>query len=205
MPSPQTAFWPRFVPLLALVALMWLVRAADFVLPGDWNTYGVRSWDVTSAFGIVASPLLHSGWPHLLANTVPFLVLGALVSLEGARRFLLVTAIVAVVGGIGTWLFSFPGTVTVGASGLVFGYFGYLLARGLFMRNAPHRWLSLVIGAIVALVYGGSMLQGLLPVFPGISWQGHLFGGVGGVLAAFVASRGGSEPARITAPQGRRP
>lgn len=192
MPTP--AFWPRFVPLAVLLALMWLIRSADFLLPGDWNSYGLRAWDVTSAFGLVAGPLLHSGWPHLLANTVPFVVLGALVSLEGARRFLVVTAVVVLVGGAGTWLFSLPGTVTVGASVLVFGYFGYLVARGLVMRSAPHRLLYLVIGVVVALVYGGSMLQGLLPVFPGISWQGHLFGGIGGVVAALVLARGSKDP-----------
>lgn len=172
---------------------MWLLRIGDFLLPGDWNTYGVRSWDPSSLAGLVLGPLLHSGWGHLLSNSVPFLALGALVSLEGARRFLLVTAAAALVGGVGTWLFSAPGTVTVGASGLVFGYFGYLVARGLFVRSAAHRWLYLAIGLLVVLVYGGSMLQGLLPIYPGISWQGHLFGGLGGVLAALPAVRGRRE------------
>lgn len=187
--DPQRSWFARFVPVLGLLAAMWLIRIGDFLLPGDWNTYGIRSWDFSSLFGIATSPLLHSGFGHLMSNSVPFLILGLLVATEGSRRFWTVTAIVAVIGGIGTWLVAFPGTVTVGASGLVFGYFGYLVARGLFVKSAAHRWGYLAVAVVVVIVFGGAMFQGILPIFPGISWQGHLFGGIGGVVAAGTLSR----------------
>lgn len=179
----------RFLHPVVLLGLMWLIRAADFVLPGTFTTYGIRSWDVTSAFGLVLAPLLHSGWGHLVANSVPFLVLGLLVAAEGARRFWLVTATIAVVGGIGTWLVNLPGTVTVGASGLVFGCFGYLLVRAFVVRSLPHRIGSVVVAVIVVMAFGASMLAGVLPLYPGISWQGHLFGALGGGLAAVRLGR----------------
>ncbi|GAA4285057.1 rhomboid family intramembrane serine protease [Brevibacterium daeguense] len=180
----------RFLHPVALLALMWVVRAADFVLPGTFNTYGIRAWDITSLFGLATSPVLHSGWGHLLANTVPFLILGLLVAADGARRFWVVTAIIAAVGGIGTWVVNFPGTVTVGASGLVFGYFGYLAGRAVFVKSMAHRIGYAVVAVFVVLTFGGSMLIGVLPLYPGISWQGHLFGAVGGAIAAWLLARG---------------
>lgn len=185
-PVPSAQSLTRFVHPVAFLVFMWLVRAFDWVLPGTFNTYGIRSWDVTSAFGIVLSPILHSGWPHLVANSVPFLVLGLLVAAEGARRYWLVTGIIALVGGIGTWVVNWPGTLTVGASGLVFGYFGYLLVRAFVVKTLSHRILYAVIAIVVAVLYGGSMLTGVLPVRVGISWQGHLFGAIGGGLAAWL-------------------
>ncbi|GAA4393073.1 hypothetical protein GCM10023167_21730 [Brevibacterium pityocampae] len=195
----------RFVHPLALLALMWVIRAADFVLPGTFNTYGIRSWDVTSAFGLVLAPLLHSGWGHLIANSVPLLVLGLLVAAEGARRFWLVTALIALVGGVGTWLVNLPGTVTVGASVLVFGYFGYLLVRAFVVRSMAHRIGYAVVAVVVVMVFGASMLTGVLPLYPGISWQAHLFGAVGGGLAAVWLGRGDNRRlARSRAQQARR-
>src|SRR5690606_14822952 len=105
----------------------------------------------------------------------------AIIAAAGAARLLAVTAIVAVVSGLGTWLLSPPATITVGASGLVFGYATYLMVRGVFNRSLG----QLLIGVLVTLVWGGALLGGLLPQ-PGISWQGHLFGAVGGIVAAWL-------------------
>ncbi|WP_349828778.1 rhomboid family intramembrane serine protease [Brevibacterium litoralis] len=176
----------RLAQPVGLLVFMWLIRAFDWVLPGTFNTYGIRSWDPTSVFGIVASPVLHSGWPHLISNTVPFLVLGLLVALDGVRRFWLVTVIVAVVSAVGTWVVNVPGTLTVGASGLVFGYFGYLLVRAFIARSLGHAILYAVIALVVGVAYGSSMVVGILPIHQGISWQAHFFGAVGGGLAVWL-------------------
>ncbi|MEO5901437.1 MAG: rhomboid family intramembrane serine protease, partial [Ilumatobacteraceae bacterium] len=128
--------------------------------------------------GVILSPFLHLGFGHLIANTVPFVVLGGAICLSGATQFLSVTAIVGVVGGLGTWLTGGSNTLVVGASGLVFGYLLYLITRGLFARNIVY-----LLGGVVVIAVYGSVLWGVLPR-PGISWQGHVFGGLGGVAAA---------------------
>jgi membrane associated rhomboid family serine protease len=137
----------------------------------------------------VVAPLLHASWAHLIANSVPFLVLGCLVAVEGTRRFWAVTAIVALVGGLGTWVVNAPGTLTVGASGLVFGYFGYVVMRVFSPGRVAHRILSAVIAVVVIALYGGTMLAGVFGVADGVSWQGHLFGAIGGAVAALAARR----------------
>lgn len=175
----------RFASPVVLLALMWLVQIADALLPGSFTPFGLRSWDPAGLAGIVVGPLLHANWAHLIANSVPLLVLGCLVAVEGARRFWAVTAFAAVIGGLGTWLLNAPGTLTVGASGLVFGYFGYTIARVFAPGRVSHRILYAVIALVVVGVYGGSMLAGVVGVREGISWQAHLFGAVGGALAAF--------------------
>lgn len=172
-----------------LLALMWVVAFADFILPGSFNGLGVRSWNLTGLLGVAFAPLLHSGWPHLIANTIPFFVLGVLVSAEGIRRFWFVTITAALVSGLGAWVVNTPGTLTVGASGLVFGYFGYLIMRAVFTDSIMRRLMFGVIGLLVIFLYGGSMLLGVLPLYPGISWQGHLFGAIGGGLAAWIAGQ----------------
>lgn len=136
--------------------------------------------------GIVLAPLLHSEWNHLIGNSVPFLVLGMLVAFEGAGRFWLVTLIVAVVGALGPLFLSAPGTITVGASGLVFGYFAYLITRVFVVREMRHRLLFGVVAVVVALLYGSAMLAGIFAAGVGVSWQGHLTGALGGVAAALV-------------------
>ena len=183
---------------MALLALMWAIQIADAVLPGSFTGFGLRSWDLGSLVGIVLGPLLHSGWPHLIANSLPFLVLGCLVAIEGARRFWAVTAVVVLIGGAGTWLVNAPGTLTVGASGLVFGYFAYVVVRVISPRPIQHRIAYAIIAIIVIVLYGGSMLTGIIGVPSGVSWQAHLFGGVGGGVAALLGAKRdpGAEPAR---------
>jgi membrane associated rhomboid family serine protease len=132
----------------------------------------------------VLAPFLHGGFGHLASNTVPFLVMGALIALSGLRRVLAVTVIVALVSGLGTWLIAPSTSLHIGASGVVFGYAGYLVARGLFDRRLRY----LATGVLVALLYGSSLLLGLVPQ-EGISWQAHLFGAIGGLVAARVLAR----------------
>ena len=188
----------RFASPVLLLVVMWVVQFADALLPGSFTGFGLRSWDASGLGGIVLGPLLHANWQHLIANSVPLFVLGCLVAAEGTRRFWAVTAIVAVVGGIGTWVFNAPGTLTVGASGLVFGYFGYVVMRVLAPGRVAHRILYAVIAVIVIALYGGSMLVGVFGVAEGISWQGHLFGAIGGGLAALVGRRARTSGGALT-------
>ncbi|MBT2475513.1 rhomboid family intramembrane serine protease [Microbacterium sp. ISL-103] len=169
---------------------MWAVQFVDAILPGSFTGFGLRSWDLAGLGGIVAGPLLHADWAHLIANSLPLLILGCLVAVEGARRFWTVTAYAAVIGGLGTWLVNAPGALTVGASGLVFGYFGYTVMRVFAPGRVAHRVLYAVIAIVVIGLYGSTMLAGVVGVREGISWQAHLFGAVGGGLAAFAGRRG---------------
>ena len=167
--------------LVALVALMWLSEVVDTALHGQLDQYGIVARTPDGLFGILTAPFLHLGFGHLISNTLPLVTLGLLIAVGGAVRLFSVTAIVVVLGGFGTWLISPPHTITIGASGLVFGYAAYLVARGLF----NWRISQVLIGVVVVLVWGSALLGGLLPQ-DGISWQGHLCGAIAGLLAAWV-------------------
>jgi membrane associated rhomboid family serine protease len=167
--------------VFGLAALMWVLEIIDSIDRHRLDQYGIEPRDVEGLRGVVASPFLHAGFDHLVSNTVPFLVLGLLIALGGAIQVLMVTGIVMLVGGLGTWAFAPENTLHIGASGVVFGYATYLISRGVFNKSA----LQLAIGAAVVAVWGGALLTGLVPR-EGISWQGHLFGAIGGVVAARV-------------------
>lgn len=169
-----------------LLAVLWAVQLLDAILPGSFTGLGVRAWSLDGLPGIVAAPFLHSGWPHLIANSVPLLVLGGFTALDGVSRFWAVAAIAGVASGAGAWLVNAPGTVTVGASGLVFGFFGYLVMRAFVVTGAGHRILYLLIAVGIVIGYGGMILGGVFRAGDGVSWQAHLFGAVGGGLAAWL-------------------
>jgi membrane associated rhomboid family serine protease len=206
-PAPRrgTRLGP-FGPPLLLLSIMWGLELVDAVLRGRLDAGGIQPRDSDALLGILAAPFLHLGFSHLLANTVPLLVLGTFVATAGRRVFWLVTATVAVLGGLGTWLVAPPGTVTIGASGLVFGYLAYLLVVGVRTRH----WRDLLLGAVVLVLYGG-MLAGALPwaVAPGVSWQGHLAGALAGAASAswFPPRRPGTPngvPPGVSYPRPRR-
>ena len=167
----------------AMAAVMWVVEIVDLVA-GDLDSAGIRPRDADGLVGIVASPFLHGSFGHLLGNTIPFVVLGAVIALGGLARVAVVTLVVAGIGGLGTWLVGPAGTVHIGASGIVFGFAAYLVTRGAYTRRALH----IGVGLVVLAVYGTTLLVGLVPT-PGVSWQGHLFGAVGGVVAARALHR----------------
>jgi membrane associated rhomboid family serine protease len=169
------------IAVALMATLMWVLEIVDAGLGGRLDGFGIEPREVDSLPGVVFAPFLHAGFGHLISNTVPLLVLGALIALSGLVRVLKVTAIVVLVGGLGTWLVAPASTLHLGASILVFGYAAYLIARGLFDRRAAY----LLVGVVVAFVYGSALLIGLVPR-PGISWQGHLFGAIGGLVAARV-------------------
>lgn len=194
---PSTA--TRFLAPVMLLALMWAIHLADALLPGSFTVWGLRSWDPASLPGLVLGPLLHASWAHLISNSLPLLVLGSLVAAEGAGRFWAVTAVVAVVGGAGTWLLNDPGTLTVGASVLVFGYFGYIVLRVFAPGRVAHRIAYAAIALIVLVLYGTTVLTGIFGAAAGVSWQAHLFGAVGGGIAALAARRAPRAPREIRA------
>jgi membrane associated rhomboid family serine protease len=172
-----------FVFVAAMVAVMWVVEALD-AAGAHLDANGIHPRDPGTLPDIAFAPFLHAGWGHLIGNTVPFVVLGAAIALSGLARTVAVTVIVAVVGGLGTWLIGPAHTNHIGASGIVFGFAAYLIARGAFSRNPMH----LVGGLFVIAVYGATLAFSLVP-HPGVSWQGHLFGAVGGIVAARVLDR----------------
>lgn len=175
----------RMVVLGAIVATMWFLELVDvLLLEQRLNALGVRPRTATGLWGILFMPLLHGNLAHLAANTLSFLILGWLVIMRRLGDFFVVTAVVMVVSGTGVWLFGAANTVSIGASGLVFGYFGYLLLRGYFERSAS----AILVAALVLIFYGG-MFWGVLPQGAGISWEAHLFGFGGGVLAAWLLAR----------------
>ena len=167
----------------AMVAVMWVVEVLD-VAGLNLDSNGIHPRDADTLPDIAFAPFLHAGWGHLIGNTVPFLILGATIALSGLVRTAAVTGIVALVGGLGTWLIGPANTNHIGASGLVFGFAAYLISRGIFSRKPIH----LAAGVAVLAIYGATLLFSLVP-HPGISWQGHLFGAIGGVVAARVLDR----------------
>ncbi|MBT2397038.1 rhomboid family intramembrane serine protease [Streptomyces sp. ISL-100] len=169
--------------MLGWVALLWILEALD-AATGALTTYGLSPRDLTELRDVLPMSFLHHGFDHLASNTVPLLILGFLAALSGIRRFAAVVLTIILIGGLGVWLTAPDYSNTAGASVVVFGLFGYLLVRGFVDRNA----VDVVIGLLVGAVYG-SLLWGVLPTNTAISWQGHLFGLIGGVLAAFLFRR----------------
>lgn len=164
-----------------MTGVMWAEEAVDTVSNQWFNQFGIRPWHLSGLDGILFSPFLHAGFGHLISNTIPFLILGSMIAIfAGFRKLIWATVISMLVGGVGVWLTSSPNSVVIGASGLVFGYAGYLIARGIFDRRLG----QLALAVVVIALFGGSLLFSLLPR-EGVSWQGHLFGAVGGILAAY--------------------
>jgi membrane associated rhomboid family serine protease len=172
------------ITMVAFTVVLYLIELVDQLSRLQLDQYGIESRQVAGLDGIIWAPVLHGGWPHLLANTIPFLVFGFLVMAGGIRQFLLVTALIWVISGLGVWLIGPSNTVTVGMSGVIFGWLVFLLARGLFARN----WRQVALGVVLFAIWG-SILFGVLPGRPDVSWQGHLFGAIAGLLAAMIVGR----------------
>ncbi|BBZ40763.1 rhomboid family intramembrane serine protease [Mycobacterium conspicuum] len=194
-PARQEKKRPRWVvggaTILTFVALLYLVELLDLLTNHSLERNGIRPQTTDGLWGIIFAPVLHANWAHLMANTIPLLVLGFLMTLAGISRFVWATAIIWILGGFGTWLIGNVGsscgpTDHIGASGLIFGYLAFLLVFGLFVRRVWH----IIVGLVVLFLYGGVLL-GAMPVLHqcgGVSWQGHLSGAVAGVVAAYLLS-----------------
>lgn len=173
------------IVVLAFTIAMYLVELVDsLLLHHGLDDDGIVPRSLAGLDGIVWAPMLHGGWGHLFANTIPVLVFGFLVMAGGLVRWIAVTALIWVVSGIGVWLTADSGTSTIGASGLAFGWLAFLLVRGLFNRSLG----QIVVAGLLLLIWGGT-LWGILPGNAGVSWQAHLFGAIGGIVAAWLAAR----------------
>lgn len=180
-----------------MLGVLWLVSAINLgLLSGTWNQMGIAPRTAPGLLGILLAPLLHGSFGHAAANSLPLLVLAWMSMLSGLSGFVLATACAWLLGGLGTWLFGASGSVHIGASGLVFGYLGYLLTAALVQRSLRAIALSLV----AAMLYGG-IVWGVLPGQSSISWEGHLFGFIGGAVAAkLMTSKEPSVPSSDSSP-----
>jgi membrane associated rhomboid family serine protease len=170
--------------LVALVAIMWGIEILDAgVFQHGLDTLGILPRQPIGLRGILFAPFLHGSFAHLMANTVPFVVLGWLVMAQSIADFAIVSIICMVVGGLGTWAFGANG-LHIGASGVIFGYLGFLLARAYFDRRLSSGAVALFVGSTY-----GTVLWGIFPSTPGISWEGHLFGFLAGILAAKLVTK----------------
>ena len=170
--------------LVGIVVLMWLIEVINTIDSNRLDNDGIYPRNFGHLWGIISAPFIHGSFQHLIGNTIPLVFMGVIIALRGAARLALVTLIVIAIGGLGTWLIAPAGSVTFGASGVVFGYATYLLVRGVFDRSP----LELLTGLVVGVVWGGALVSSLAP-HPGISWQGHLCGAIGGVVAAWLLRR----------------
>ncbi|WP_157620416.1 rhomboid family intramembrane serine protease [Saccharothrix sp. NRRL B-16348] len=200
-PKPAKPLAKRVVPprpvlsavvVLGFVGLLYVVEAIDTVLGGRLDDDGVIPRDFSQWDNILWFPLLHGDWTHLTGNAVPLLVLSYLATSAGIKQFLQVTAVIWLTSGLGVWIFGSYGS-HIGASGLVFGFLVILLVRGIFARSP----LQIALAVVVFAIYGAA-LWGVLPGQPGISWEGHLFGALGGVLAAWGVARDARKSAGTT-------
>lgn len=174
-----------FVAMCAFVPVLFAIEFLDR-LTGERldQDGGIRPRHLDGLDGIVFSPFLHAGFAHVLANSIPLILLGTFVLAAGTTRFLLTTAFIALVAGVGVWFIGDPQTVVVGASGVIFGYLGVILMRGV----VEHSWWHIAVGVLIGLLYGWQLF-GVLPGEEGVSWQGHLCGFIGGLVAAVLFRR----------------
>lgn len=185
-PSPIEQLKARGVVLALFVGSMWATFLVSAAMPFlNLNRHGVVPRTLSGLQGILFAPWLHASLAHIMANTSGLLVLGWLCMWPRIANFWQATAGAMLGAGLCAWIFGAPWTVHIGASGIVFGYAGYLVARGYYTRNL----LSVLVALFVAAAYGLSMLSGALPIYPGLSWQSHVGGAIGGILAARLFTR----------------
>jgi len=176
-----------FVIMCGVIPLLFLVELLDSGTNHQLDVQaGIIPHELDGLDGVIFAPLLHANFNHLYSNSVPLLLTGTFVLATGVKRFLAVTGVIVLASGLGVWFTGDPGTVVIGASGLIFGYLGFLLVRGIVERS----WWGIAVGVLVGLLYG-TQLANVLPTEARFSWQAHLFGLVGGVVAAFLF-RGGT-------------
>ncbi len=171
-----TSFWA--------VGILWVVYFLDLILPGSFNQYGIRPHEIGGLIGILTAPFLHANMSHLVSNSIPLFILTLSLLTFYKEKWLLITIYSIVLGGLAVWLLSFRGEATnhIGASGVIFSYIAFLMASGLFRRT----FKSFSVGIIIFFLYGGTLFFGVIPSTPGVSWEGHLYGAIAGILIAWV-------------------
>lgn len=188
---------PAVITIGALAALLIVIQAVNWATDYRLDQFGIdpRSWD--GLLGVLFAPLLHGSWAHLWSNLVPLVIMGVLIMLSGVRQFIAVTVLVWLVAGLGVWLVAPANTTTVGASGIVFGWLAFLIARGIWTRN----WKHILLGLVLLALYGSIFWTGIITVAAAditgvvaVSWQGHLFGAIGGIVAAWAIHTATRQP-----------
>ncbi|MGV0397784.1 rhomboid family intramembrane serine protease [Corynebacterium suicordis] len=192
VPQRRTRTWPvkhernQFfragLSVIWFLAIIWVVHIVNALSAYRLTVFGIHPRDVDTLWGILSAPFIHVNYAHLLANTSAGAVILFLLAISGRRELWFSSTVIVLVGGLGVWIFGNPYTVVVGASGLIYGWLTYLVARGFFTRQP----LQIALGVIVGITYAG-MIWGILPGDQGVSWQGHLFGALGGVIAAWLS------------------
>ena len=194
-----------FFLMVGFIALIWALQVLNWADHYRLDaSYGILPHDVARLGDIFTAPFLHYSWDHIEGNSGPLFVFGLLAAYRGVVRFLGVTVLVAVTSGLAVWLFQGSQTLTVGASGLIFGYFGYVLARGVIDRNL----IDALAAVVMALSYA-YILTVAIPGAPGVSWIGHLGGLIGGIASGWIfrtrRTIPGTAPAKIPVDSGRVP
>ncbi|MEE2808606.1 MAG: rhomboid family intramembrane serine protease [Verrucomicrobiota bacterium] len=183
--TKRSPFFDNSLLLFSIVIIFWIITTIDQNTP-DWNftlNYGIKAKDLDGILGIFVAPFLHVNYQHLIGNTLPFLALGGLVLLSGRGRFILTSILSAVISGIGIWIFAKEGTVHVGSSILIFSYLGFLLMQAWFTRSI--KWCLV---ALIAGIFYGALILTLLYQKNGISWHGHFFGFITGIISAALVT-----------------
>src|SRR3984957_19284427 len=189
-------FRDALIVMGAFLAVIWILQVVNWADGYRLDSeFGILPEHVSRLPDVFTAPFLHFSWQHIEGNSVPLFVLGVLAAYRSIGRFLLVSLIVAVTSGMAVWLFQASNELTVGASGLIFGYFGYVLVRGFFDRN----FVDIGVGLVAGVLYW-TILEVAIPGTPGVSWIGHLGGLVGGILAAWLVRSRSSQPAVAARP-----
>jgi membrane associated rhomboid family serine protease len=181
-----------FFVMAGVLAVLWIIQIANWADHYQLTyNYGIQPRDISSLPNIFTAPFLHFSWAHIEGNSGPLFIFGFLAAYRGVRKFIGVTVLVVLTSGLTAWAAEQPGTVGAGASGVVFGYFGYIMVRGFFDRHV----IDMLIGAIMALCFAYQFTV-LVPQ-AGIGWQAHIGGLVGGVAAGWIfRERRPAEPAK---------
>lgn len=165
------------------VAIIWAVYILNIIVFfAEFKSLGIRPRETLGLIGIPLSPFLHASWGHLIGNSIPLFILTFLIVQFYNKLWIPVSIFSVFLGGFAVWLFAQSNSVHIGASGVIFSYIGFLLFSGIFRRSPK----AIIIGLIILLLYGGTLIFGVLPKQPGISWQGHLFGAIAGIIAAYI-------------------
>lgn len=168
----------RITEVAIFIGLLWLIEFFNSGVGHQLSAFGIRPRSEDGLIGILLWPFLHANFTHLIANTIPLAILSWFVLLRGFRQYLLITIGITLIAGTAVWLFARP-AIHVGASGLIFGYFGFLVAAAWYEKSIK----SVIFAFLTVFLYGG-IVWGVLPQEPHVSWEGHLFGLLAGVMLA---------------------
>lgn len=174
----------NFVTSLWVVGIIWIVYFVDlWFIPADLRSYGIRPRTLNGLLGILESPFLHANMGHLISNSIPLFILSMTMLTFYREIWLKVTAYIIVLGGFAVWALTFrANTNHIGASGLIFGYIAFLIFSGIFRM----KFKALIVGLVIFFLYGGTLFFGVLPTNPQISWEGHLYGAIAGIIVAWI-------------------